>query len=568
MLLPAPAADVVRLALQRRNGGDCLRILVVLACLACCRRGRAALSLAVCKVTSPVSFLLCCIGLSRRRDRNNGTLLCGNDDGDTNAGQRPRGRIGWWRGACRRGIPSCESGAGGELFDQQGGGALASRSALREATLGARGRRAAFERFGELRRVGACCDVTLAVGGKHFKAHKCVLAAQSSPLRAMFEGSFKEGGEDVIALLDVEPSSFSLLLDFFYDRRVEVTDENVEALLDLSARYGVSLLRRHCCAFLAGSASPATACSLLSVADRYDCHRLRRVILAYTLERFPTTCRDSSSDGFRHLPAALVVEVLKDDRLAAGQEGELAVFWAAISWLEAEQSRRRNADEASFRVLSHVRFGLVSAKALADAVEAHPLMQSAAGKAFVHEAYRYQALPPESRDDFASSMAARARSRTAAGGDGGGGSGYRTGRSSSAALKPDHGDGVDDFSGWLRADGFGDDQGDSSGSSSCEGQGGGGGENESEGEGDPPVPGGEGNWHGSSNGAAAAADGGIGDGMRSAPLSGSAEEIGAGREESASGESRVGNESRPRKLHMTDGSPIRRLWGAGTRMYV
>ncbi|CAM9797320.1 unnamed protein product, partial [Ectocarpus fasciculatus] len=151
----------------------------------------------------------------------------------------------------------------------------------REATLGARGRRAAFERFRDLQRVGACCDVTLAVGGKHFKAHKCVLAAQSSPLRAMFEGSFKEGSEDVIALLDVEPSSFSLLLDFFYGRRVEVTDENVGALLDLSARYGVSLLRRHCCAFLAGSASPATACSLLSVADRYDCHRLRRVILAY-----------------------------------------------------------------------------------------------------------------------------------------------------------------------------------------------------------------------------------------------------------------------------------------------
>ena len=43
--------------------------------------------------------------------------------------------------------------------------------------------------------------------------------------------------------------------------------------------------------------------------------------------------------------------MLKDDRLAAGQEGELAVFWAAISWLEAEQSRRRNADEASFEFL-------------------------------------------------------------------------------------------------------------------------------------------------------------------------------------------------------------------------
>lgn len=113
---------------------------------------------------------------------------------------------------------------------------------------------------------------------------RCVLAAQSSPLRAMFEGSFKEGSEDVIALQDVEPSSFSLLLDFLYDGSVDITEDNMEALLDLSARYGVSLLRRHCCAFMAGSADPSKACALLAVADRYDCRRLRRELLAYTLE--------------------------------------------------------------------------------------------------------------------------------------------------------------------------------------------------------------------------------------------------------------------------------------------
>ncbi|CAN0273760.1 unnamed protein product, partial [Hapterophycus canaliculatus] len=240
---------------------------------------------------------------------------------------------------------------------------------------------------------------------------RCVLAAQSAPLRAMFEGSFKEGSEDVIALQDVQPSSFSLLLDFLYDRSVDITQENVEALLDLSARYGVSLLRRHCCAFMAGSADPSKACSLLAVADRYDCRRLRRELLAYTLEWFPlASCCDSGSpDGFLHLSPALVAEVLKDDRLVAGEEGEVKVFWAAVSWLEADRSRRRDADE----VLSHVRFGLVSAKTLADAVEAHPLMQSEAGRAFVHEAYRFQALPPESRDELASSMASRARPRAA-----------------------------------------------------------------------------------------------------------------------------------------------------------
>lgn len=53
----------------------------------------------------------------------------------------------------------------------------------------------------------------------------------------------------------------------------------------------------------------------------------------------------------------------------------------------------------------------MSAKTLAEVVEAHPFVQTKTGKSFVHEAYRYQALPPESRDDFAVSMAARARPR-------------------------------------------------------------------------------------------------------------------------------------------------------------
>lgn len=65
------------------------------------------------------------------------------------------------------------------------------------------------------------------------------------------------------------------------------------------------------------------------------------------------------------------------------------------------------------QVLSYVRFGLISAKTIADAVECHPLVQTKAGKSFVHEAYRFQALPPESRQEFAKSMAARARPRTA-----------------------------------------------------------------------------------------------------------------------------------------------------------
>lgn len=59
------------------------------------------------------------------------------------------------------------------LEAQQGGaGLVGSRQQTRMATLGERGMRLAFDHFRQLQRDGACSDVTLAVGGKLFKAHK------------------------------------------------------------------------------------------------------------------------------------------------------------------------------------------------------------------------------------------------------------------------------------------------------------------------------------------------------------------------------------------------------------
>lgn len=40
--------------------------------------------------------------------------------------------------------------------------------------MGEVGRLTAFEKLRELQEEGACCDVTLVVGGQYFKAHKCV----------------------------------------------------------------------------------------------------------------------------------------------------------------------------------------------------------------------------------------------------------------------------------------------------------------------------------------------------------------------------------------------------------
>lgn len=200
------------------------------------------------------------------------------------------------------------------------------------------------------------------------------------------------------------------------------------------------------------------------------------------------------------------------------------------------------------QVLSHVRFGLVSAKTLAEVVEAHELVQTKAGKAFVHEAYRYQALPPESRGEFAASMSARARPRAAAdaiftagggsscgrGGEGRGGGRFRTERVSSSF-------GVGLGTAVVDEDGFYSDEGENEPGRRASGL---------EARAHPaPAADDEGGVAGGGNQAPAA------------PFSGcDVEEM---RQEEECGRA-VGEGASPTKPH----APTRRSWGAGLRMYV
>lgn len=115
------------------------------------------------QVFSPITFLLWCLGTRRRRDGNNRLLQAGAGGGKT-----PQRRRGGWRGAI--GKRALIFGIGDSLRESpehEGPG-----TAVPLAALGESGRLAAFDKLRELRREGACCDVTLAVGGRQFKAHK------------------------------------------------------------------------------------------------------------------------------------------------------------------------------------------------------------------------------------------------------------------------------------------------------------------------------------------------------------------------------------------------------------
>ena len=83
----------------------------------------------------------------------------------------------------------------------------------------------------KLRKEKKLCDVTLKVGEKEFCAHRVVLSACSDYFCAMFTGDLEESHQPVVELQGLDSDTMEFLLDFVYTESIQVSVENVQALL-------------------------------------------------------------------------------------------------------------------------------------------------------------------------------------------------------------------------------------------------------------------------------------------------------------------------------------------------
>lgn len=207
-------------------------------------------------------------------------------------------------------------------------------------------------------------------------------------------------------------------------RPVELNQDNIESVLELSVRFAVGMLMEQCCNFLASAVAVDTACAILILADvsvflplwsplilelttprlsfsyltqRYDCRPLRRDTLLFLVAHLPQ-CWAAAKGHVARLPRHLLLEVLSHDGL---DHGEIVAFRAAVYWLEewrrtrpVEQDEAEKEEEETLveEVLGQVRFPYMPAALLAEEVEGHPIMQAEACQRFILEAYRYQAI--------------------------------------------------------------------------------------------------------------------------------------------------------------------------------
>jgi kelch-like protein 2/3 len=125
-----------------------------------------------------------------------------------------------------------------------------------------------------LQRSDVLTDVTLVADNVEVRAHKNVLAANSPYFHAMFTENFEERLSKSVTLSEVDPQALEALVKFIYTAEVDISEDNVQALLTAANLLQLSEVRDACCEFLASQLHPTNCLGIRSFADLHGCTEL------------------------------------------------------------------------------------------------------------------------------------------------------------------------------------------------------------------------------------------------------------------------------------------------------
>ncbi|NWH29982.1 ZBT49 protein, partial [Chloropsis hardwickii] len=118
-----------------------------------------------------------------------------------------------------------------------------------------------LQQLHEQRIQGLLCDCMLVVKGVCFKAHKNVLAAFSQYFRTLFQNS--SGQKNDVFHLDIKNvGGIGQILDFMYTSHLDLSQDNVQAMLDIAQCLQVQNVLNICHTFLKSSPAVEQAASM------------------------------------------------------------------------------------------------------------------------------------------------------------------------------------------------------------------------------------------------------------------------------------------------------------------
>ncbi|WVZ79016.1 hypothetical protein U9M48_026644 [Paspalum notatum var. saurae] len=166
------------------------------------------------------------------------------------------------------------------------------------------------QHLGELLRSQKGADVTFAVAGESFAAHKLVLAERSPVFMAEFFGGMAEGSSGSVEIVDMDPAVFRAMLQFIYtDTAPELDDEAepepatamAQHLLAAADRYGLERLKLVCEGKLCDGVDVDTAATTLALAEQHGCSLLKEKCVQFITGSPETLEAVTATEGYKHL---------------------------------------------------------------------------------------------------------------------------------------------------------------------------------------------------------------------------------------------------------------------------
>uniref|UniRef100_X1ZKS3 BTB domain-containing protein n=2 Tax=Capitella teleta TaxID=283909 RepID=X1ZKS3_CAPTE len=234
-------------------------------------------------------------------------------------------------------------------------------------------------------------DVTLILPDQSaIPCHKVVLMAASPFFDTMFQSGLKEGAEQNIKLDFADSDIIKILVEFFYTGDIELTAENIKALVAGSEFLCCKHLRAHCEEYLVDTVDLSNCIDYYRYGQVFNLKLLIKTAFDFLLSKFREFKEISD---FNILTEDELVEVVSCDRLNA--ENEDVVFEAVVHWVNADPDARK---EVFPRIAPLIRFPFCTQTALADKICCSSLMLKSECIQLAHEAllsqFHFNCGPP------------------------------------------------------------------------------------------------------------------------------------------------------------------------------
>ncbi|XP_059829863.1 kelch-like protein 18 [Hypanus sabinus] len=238
----------------------------------------------------------------------------------------------------------------------------------------------------EIRRQGKLCDVTLRIDDHKYSAHRIVLAASIPYFHAMFTNDMIECKQDEIVMQGMDPSALEALINFAYNGRLAIDQQNVQSLLIGASFLQLQNVKDACCTFLRERLHPKNCLGVRQFAETMMCTVLYDSANSFIHQHFVEV---SMSEEFLALSFEEVLELVARDELNVKSEEQ--VFEAVLAWVRFNRENRENYLP---QLLTKVRLPLCRPQFLTDRVQQDDLVRCCHKcRDLVDEAKDYHLMP-------------------------------------------------------------------------------------------------------------------------------------------------------------------------------